>query len=118
MKKMPAPSPYTYAENPRSRCICAAANPTFTRSMKAAKYRSPRKLTSRRRTLRGALVAGLSSRGRGRLLAGPRDGVSSPGGTGLACRCERVDEGAVVWEQRGLESRDLALVIAAAHHDR
>src|SRR6478752_10293272 len=58
MKKMPAPSPYTYAENPRSRCICAAAKPTFTRSMKAAKYNNPRNATRRVRTLRRAVTAG------------------------------------------------------------
>src|SRR5580704_764043 len=115
MKKMPAPSPYTYAENPRSRCIWAAANPTFTRSMKAAKYSSPRKVTRRVRTLRGALIAGTSSRNG--LPAGPRDGVNSPGNIRLARRRERVYEDGVVLQHRSLKSCDLPLIVAAPHHD-
>src|ERR1700722_4565405 len=115
MKKMPAPSPYTYAENPRSRCIWAAANPTFTRSMKAAKYSSPRKVTRRVRTLRGALVAGPSSRNW--LPPGSRGGGHPAGNIRLARCRERVYEGSVVLEHRSLKSCDLSLIVAAPHHD-
>jgi len=51
-KKIPAPSPYIAALNPRSRFICSAAKLTFVRSMMLTTYMRNRSGMSRPATRR------------------------------------------------------------------